>query len=408
MKRFLKRFLAVTAVLLVMPMLVFGVFQLWEYSTGGSYVAYLEAIAESVPLDSTFNYQRIAGDLDQAKLILVGEIHGFDEPSAFDASFFKYLHAEHGVRHYFAEFDCLQAFLLNGYLETGDLETLNRVLNSWSVFQGRDNADYQAKFIALQQYYSGLPDSARFSFVGIDRIQDNNLVFDVLAAMTPQPGSYDKERKTLSDLVEAILDNGATGDTLALALELSRNIDYIVEKVDREEIFFQNFVHHYTALNTETAKFYGFFGLSHVLQYQVNQQDQLAGKIRKSDLGLEGKIVSINFMMNDSYMVMPSNQLPSFLSDEGKYTRMPISADNPLLLYIVGIKDFKRMTPEFHKSLIKLNSEDSPYDGSSRMSTTIQLLPFGEKMNFNEKGKAYTQYTVFVRNSDWAEPVSSK
>jgi len=408
MKRFLKRFLAVTAVLLVLPMLVFGVFQLWEYSTGGDYVAYLEANAETVPLESTFNYQRIAGDLDQAKLILVGEIHGFDEPSAFDASFFKYLHAEHGVRHYFAEFDCLQAFLLNGYLETGDLETLNRVLNSWSVFQGRDNADYQAKFIALQQYYSGLPDSARFSFVGIDRIQDNNLVFDVLAAMTPQPGSYDKERNTLSDLVEAILDNGATGDTLALALELSRNIDYIVEKVDREEIFFQNFVHHYTALNTETAKFYGFFGLSHVLQYQVNQQDQLAGKIRKSDLGLEGKIVSINFMMNDSYMVMPSNQLPSFLSDEGKYTRMPISADNPLLLYIVGIKDFKRMTPEFHKSLIKLNSEDSPYDGSSRMSTTIQLLPFGEKMNFNEKGKAYTQYTVFVRNSDWAEPVSSK
>jgi hypothetical protein len=408
MKRFLKRFLAVTAVLLVLPMLVFGVFQLWEYSTGGDYVAYLEANAETVPLESTFNYQRIAGDLDQAKLILVGEIHGFDEPSAFDASFFKYLHAEHGVRHYFAEFDCLQAFLLNGYLETGDLETLNRVLNSWSVFQGRDNADYQAKFIALQQYYIGLPDSARFSFVGIDRIQDNNLVFDVLAAMTPQPGSYDKERNTLSDLVEAILDNGATGDTLALALELSRNIDYIVEKVDREEIFFQNFVHHYTALNTETAKFYGFFGLSHVLQYQVNQQDQLAGKIRKSDLGLEGKIVSINFMMNDSYMVMPSNQLPSFLSDEGKYTRMPISADNPLLLYIVGIKDFKRMTPEFHKSLIKLNSEDSPYDGSSRMSTTIQLLPFGEKMNFNEKGKAYTQYTVFVRNSDWAEPVSSK
>ncbi|MGF1566435.1 MAG: hypothetical protein ACFCUH_13790 [Flavobacteriales bacterium] len=408
MKRFLKRFLAVTAVLLVLPMLVFGVFQLWEYSTGGDYVAYLEANAETVPLESTFNYQRIAGDLDQAKLILVGEIHGFDEPSAFDASFFKYLHAEHGVRHYFAEFDCLQAFLLNGYLETGDLETLNRVLNSWSVFQGRDNADYQAKFIALQQYYIGLPDSARFSFVGIDRIQDNNLVFDVLAAMTPQPGSYDKERNTLSDLVEAMLDNGATGDTLALALELSRNIDYIVEKVDREEIFFQNFVHHYTALNTETAKFYGFFGLSHVLQYQVNQQDQLAGKIRKSDLGLEGKIVSINFMMNDSYMVMPSNQLPSFLSDEGKYTRMPISADNPLLLYIVGIKDFKRMTPEFHKSLIKLNSEDSPYDGSSRMSTTIQLLPFGEKMNFNEKGKAYTQYTVFVRNSDWAEPVSSK
>lgn len=123
-----------------------------------------------------------------------------------------------------------------------------------------------------------------------------------------------------------------------------------------------------------------------------------------SDLGLENKILSVNFLMQDSYMVIPSNQLPCFMQDSGKFTRMPISSDAMLFVYIYGIKDFKRMTPEYHKSLVKMNAANSPYATSNRMNKTIQLLPVTDKMEFNEKGKDYVQYTVFVRNSDWAEP----
>ena len=75
-----------------------------------------------------------------------------------------------------------------------------------------------------------------------------------------------------------------------------------------------------------------------------------------------------------------------------------------LIIYIYGIKDFKRMTPEYHKSLVKMNAENSPYANSNRMNKIIQLLPVTEKFEFEEKGKPYVQYTVFVRNSDWAEP----
>ena len=157
-------------------------------------------------------------------------------------------------------------------------------------------------------------------------------------------------------------------------------------------------------MNKSKDKAYGYFGLYHVFQYQVNGQQPLASQIRMSDLGLENNILSMNFLMIDSYMVMPSNQLPDFMSDGGKYTRMPISSDVMLFVYIYGIKDFKRMTPEYHKSLVKMNSKNSPYATSNRMSKTIQLLPVADKFEFNEKGKAYVQYTVFVRNSDWAEP----
>jgi hypothetical protein len=39
------------------------------------------------------------------------------------------------------------------------------------------------------------------------------------------------------------------------------------------------------------------------------------------------------------------------------------------------------------------------------MNKTIQLLPVTDLMEMTDKGKAYVQYTVFVRNSDWAEPM---
>jgi len=91
--------------------------------------------------------------------------------------------------------------------------------------------------------------------------------------------------------------------------------------------------------------------------------------------------------MVDSYMGMPSNQLPEFMRDPGKFTKMSISADNMLFLYIYGIKDLKRMTPASHKSLIKMSAKESPYAYSNRMSKTIQLLPVTETLEFNEKNK---------------------
>src|SRR5690606_1159243 len=144
---------------------------------------------------------------------------------------------------------------------------------------------------------------------------------------------------------------------------------------NRENVLFNNFHSLYKNKQLEKSRVYGFFGLAHIFQYRINGSDPLAAKIRKSDLGLEGQILSINFFLNDSYAVMPSNMLPEFMRSEGKYSRMPISADNMLFIYVYGIKDFKRMTPEHHKSLIKMNADDSPYSDSKRMNINFQILP---------------------------------
>ena len=394
---------------MLLSTLVYGGFHLWEYATGGKYIKYLSENSETIPLDSNFTFDVLGRDIEKKQLILVGEIHGFGEPAKFDLSLFKFLHENHNVDYYIAEVDFVQATLLNDFLKSGDENILKAVLNKWVVVQGRNNQDYFNKYLALHQYYQALPENNKFKFIGIDRLQDGELLKNYLKALylsAIQENPDTLENKSLGTLFEELAEiYRAAPDTLFILSHLKSNVIFIEDKQDREEVMFQNFSELYKTYHLAEHKLYGYFGLYHVFQYRVNGKDPLASKIRQSDLGLADKILSINIMMNDSYMVMPSSQLPEFMSDEGPYTRMPVSADNMLFAYIVGIKDFKRMTPEHQKSLIKMDGQNSPYSNSIRMNKTIQILPVTDIFELTDKGKPYAQYTVFMRNSDWAAPM---
>ena len=394
--------------ILILIGITYGGFHLWEYATGGKYIDYLSENAETIPLTQSFSFEKLDNDIKDNLLLLVGEIHGFEEPQKFDYELFTHVHANHGVRQYYAELDFVQAVLLNRYMEKGDEKLLGEIFAHWAVVQGRFNKDYYDKYRKFHEYYKQQSDDNKFVFIGVDRIQDIELTAKFLHSLTPISMDTFGVSTKMDDLIKQLnlLDSIHTNspDTLFLLAQIKRNLEYISEKKNRESILFENFKTLYQKLNREQERAYGYFGLYHVFQYQVNGKQPLASQLRTSDLGLENKILSMNFLMVDSYTVMPSNQLPEFMRDRGRYTRMPISSDNMLFMYIIGIKDFKRSTPEYHKSLIKMNSENSPYSNSGRLNNTIQILPVAEKFEFNEKGKPYVQYTVFVRNSDWAEP----
>jgi hypothetical protein len=293
-------------------------------------------------------------------------------------------------------------------METGDEGFLRDALQNWAVVQGRNNKDYYDKYRKFRNYHTGLDDKDKFIFVGIDKIQDMELTARFLHRLEINStdtlsGSIEMEDvlHKLASLEEVYKESP---DTAFLLSHLKANLDYVETKKNREHVMFENFHGLYTKWNHVDKRAYGYFGLYHVFQYSINGRQPFAAQVRASDLGLENSILSINFLMVDSYMVMPSAQIPEFMRDSGAYSRMPISSDVMLFMYIYGIKDFKRMTPENHKSFIKMNAENSPYGATSRMNKTIQLLPVVDKMEFSEPGKPYIQYTVFVRNSDWAEP----
>jgi hypothetical protein len=408
-KKFFKWAFKILLGIILLIALAYGGFHLVEYATGGKYVDYLSENSETIGIDESFTFEMMDDDLESSKLVLVGEIHGFKAPQQFDLDFFKFLHREHGVRTYVAELDFVQAQLMNDYLESGSEEELYRILKNWAVVQGRRNIDYYDKYRMLQVYYKALPAEEKFRFIGIDQIQDGELFVDYINQLMPdslpaeEPLSGDTTTSEKIAWLQSAFANSA--DTLALLAHLETNRAYTEGGTGREEIMFRNFKNLYQLYDLSAEKVYGYFGLFHVFQYRVNGQHPLASRIRESDLGLAGKMLSINFMLNESYMVMPSRGLPEFMRTGPINTRIPVSADNMLIMYIYGVKDFKRMTPENSQSLVKLDGEDSPYANSSRMNTTIQILPVADKMEMTDEGKPYVQYTVFVRNSDWAEPM---
>jgi hypothetical protein len=407
-KRILKMVLkGVIGISLIIGIL-YGGFHLWEYSTGGKYVDYLKENSETVPLSESFSFKMLDNDIKENRLIMVGEVHGFEEPQKFDYELFTHLHTYHNVKQYYAELDYVQALLLNQYLESGDENLLKDVLRKWVVVQGRNNKDYNDKYRKFHQYYNQLSNQDKFKFIGVDKLQDVQLTLNYLNSLNESTQVEINETLDLDAILNQIgqLDSiySNSPDTLFTLTHIKNNLKHYAEKKNREEVMFENFYTLYKQTDDGISRAYGYFGLFHVFQYQVNGKQPLASQIRISDLGLENKMLSMNFLMVDSYMIMPSNQLPEFMRDSGKYTKMPISSDVMLFMYIYGIKDFKRMTPENHKSLVKMNAENSPYATSNRLNKTIQLLPVAQKFEFNEKGKPYVQYTLFVRNSDWAEP----
>jgi len=408
-KSALKWIFGILGSLILLLVVAYGGFHLWEYASGGKYVQYLTENSETIPLEQQFSYQTMESDLSASKLIMVGEIHGFGEPCKFDVDFFKYLHKNHGVRHYVAELDFVQALLLNDYLQSGDEELLSDILKNWAVEQGRNNKSYFDKYRAFHAYYSQLPDDEKFEFIGVDKTQDLALTASYVNSLLPN-GSTET---TVSTDIDSTLHQIETlksiyshsPDMLFVLTHIASNLMETQNRGHREDVMFGNFYKLYKQYNLAERKVYGYFGLFHAFQYRVNGQHPLASQIRMSDLGLADHMLSITFLLNDSYMAMASNALPEFLRDKGPYSRMPVSADNMLIMYMYGIKDFKRMTPEHHKSLIKMNAEPNPYAETTRMLTTFQVLPVTDLFEMNDAGKPYTQYTLFVRNSDWAEPM---
>ncbi|UTW64512.1 hypothetical protein KFE98_10350 [bacterium SCSIO 12741] len=393
--------------LLVLALLSYAIFHLSEYLSGGTYVEYLEKNSETVDLDTPFSFSMADEDFASNDLILVGEIHGFDQPTHFDVNLFKHLHGQHGVRTYLAELDYVQGILLNQFLENGDTALLRSILKKWVVVQGRNNLDYENKYGKLHTLYSNLPEDQKFRFLGIDKMQDATLWTTYLNQFIEQNDTAfaNPIRDGSAEEILQQLQKDPRFDSLPNRHHLITNLEYVINKNRREEVLFQNFYDRYQTENLRGQKLYGYFGLYHVFQYRINGKHPMASQIRSSDLGLEEKILSMNFMMNESYMVMKSKMLPEFMRDPSTYTKMPISADNLLFMYVYGVKDFKRVTPENSKSLYKMNGKNSPYSQSSRLSTTFQILPFAQTFEMTDEGKPYIQYTIFVRGSDWAEPL---
>ncbi|WP_445385861.1 hypothetical protein ACT6NV_03375 [Robiginitalea sp. IMCC44478] len=413
--KLLKRFFKWIFILIVLCISAYGIFRGVEYFKGSDYIAYLEANQESVGLDEPFTFEICRKDIEEKSLILVGEIHGFEEPTKFDVDFFQYLRTDFNVETYLMEMDHSQAYFMNKYNQTGDQDLLKRILQNWVVNAGKNNQDYLDRWINLQQVYKDHP----FQYYGINNISDVDLLVDHLNDLTGEELVMPQESKSDSLVlveVKAVLESlSQSKDSATYSPEVTWDIQYLLKNVNywledtyREEILTDNLQDVYERFQLKEEKVYGSFGLGHTLTGPFESGYQpMAYRVIQADPWFEDKILSMNFVFCDSHTVMPSKSLPGILQDDGKYTRVPVSYDNIWLSYLYGIEDLKRVTDKESKTIFKLNAEDSPYKSSDRLFRMFKILPVGQVINagkgFNTTDLA--QYLIFVRNSDWAEPI---
>ncbi|NQZ78122.1 MAG: hypothetical protein HRT61_18755, partial [Ekhidna sp.] len=345
MKRKLKKILLS---LLLLPLFIYTGFIGLQYIKGSKYLPYLERNTVSYPLDSNYSFELMDSDIKTHPLILVGEIHGFHEPIAFDVQFFTYLNSTYDVKDFFVEMDYSQAYFMNKYNKEGDPTLLARILENWVVSQGRNNLDYRNKWVALKDLFQA---GQTFRYHGNNNIKDVSLLFDHLAELSDEfQLAYEHELSDSLNLIYAkrFIETINIEDDEEHAFSIKhivRNIDFFLENKHREEVLTENFLslHQYHAL--KQRKVYGFYGLGHTLMAPFEGgYKAMALRLTETDDWFKDKILSINFIFHDSKMVVRSSSLPSILQDEGEYTRLSVSYDNILTSYLHGISDLTRIT----------------------------------------------------------------
>jgi len=403
--------------LLSITMILFSIyygFKISEHIKGNDYVDYLSENSESVKLNDNFSFDIATEDIKNKSLILVGEIHGFKEPTKFDVEFYSYLRSQFDVKDYIIEMDYSQAYYLNQFNQSGDQSLLKRVLENWVVNQGKENKDYFDRFVNLQKLYQKQP----FKYYGNNNISDVELLTQHINELASnQLVTFDSEKcdsinlVQIKNVLESLLSKtNNIPDTESLNWtyqHLLENVNYFLKDESREEVLTNNFLAIYDHFKLKEDKVYGYFGLGHtVLEELDGGYQSMAKRLKVRDDWFEDQIMSLNFLFCDSHMVIKSRSLPSFLADEGQYTKFPVSFDNIWFNYLVGVKDLKRTTEKGTKTLFKLDGNNSPYLNSTRLFKMFQILPFGSLMNAKEGSNSadYSQYLVFIRNSDWAEP----
>ncbi len=400
-------FLAKTGLLhSALLLLIYPGFRLNEYLVGNKFVKYLEknklesvSINDSIPLH--FDH-----DFFNNQLYLVGEVHEVESSPIIDVSMFKYLNQNNAITTYVAELDISQAYYLNKYLKDSTNISLKEILKKWSVLIGQNSTEYREnKWKRLKVYYQQLDSFKKFTVHGVDRLQDFELLYRLLQEKIPAkyaneiPQNKDSIINWASANLPEILQLNMLDlqDSLLLS-NIVFNCKNWSNIHSRDEFMYKNLKRYYQQNQWKNTKIYGCFGLYHALQ---GCSHSFAGRIKENSF-LNGQMVSLMESYANSYLTLPSQALPSFLADKGRYTRLSYSYDNLFLFYIKGIEDYKRVSNNHSISLFKLDAKYSPYSMSNRGLYNFSLLPiFGSIPIAKAKATTdYAQYVFFVNGAN--------
>jgi hypothetical protein len=181
----------------------------------------------------------------------------------------------------------------------------------------------------------------------------------------------------------------------------------IASKKGREEKIFYNFNIFYNEYKLTNEKMYGFWGRFHAMQDSINNGMSFSAMLKKSNLPLAKKIISIPVYCIESASMLPTQFLPLMAQQKGTiYSKSDMVNDDSFVYKVDGIKAVGKFVGKNENVIFKLIGNESPYNKG------LQLVESSSKFDktFNWSGNKlaattdYFQYLIVVRNSDWAVP----
>lgn len=371
------------------------------------------------------------------QLFLLGETHGFKNTQAVDLALLKHLNQRIGVRYYIAEVDPTKAYYINQYLQTGQDSTLRLVFVSWIAETMQwANRDFFRKIQAIRAYNQTIPAKKRIRFVGIDEVQDRQLIARQLTELLENQ-SIKTDSPRLDSLVTLLRTTPQKSDTLAAQVALNwlaqiknHPVDYRKWPAEtltelcatlqtlayrktirsREKTIFTTFRDALVRYNLTNEKLYGFWGVAHVWQAPLaDGRLKFAGMIQASDLPMKGKTVSITCSYVDSFMMVPSQYLPPFWQEKGKvYSRVDKFNSNGPMMTVSGTDELIKQSRPNTLTLFKLPGTAA---GKAPITATYSpFMPADQRYNFDPARPTtdYFQYIVLIRNSEMTEPMEIK
>lgn len=273
-----------------------------------------------------------------ADLILLGDIHGIADGQTLDLEVFKALHRGAQANTYIGEFDFAQAHQLQTFLDTGDRASLDAVFRGWQRSRLQwASEDHRRKWIAMREWNAQLPPSRRVRVLGGEPLQDPGLACEVLRQWIPDDARWAELRVVVRNS-----DNCRDADRLAAATPsrrpvpgevpepLASGLDALAqhrEGADRTSRIVARVDALLESLRGTPA--YGFWGVFHVIQTQVNRTTTAAHELARRG----HRIASVVWLPLNAAMMVPDAGSPT------SYTQIPYTLDDPATRKAKGIED---------------------------------------------------------------------
>lgn len=305
--------------------------------------------------------------LRNARVILLGEIHGLAHGQIADLALLKALQRQAGIRYYLGEFDAAQADAFNRFVETGDRSDMDAVFASWRK-RGLQwaNQDFRDKLLAIAQWNRTLPPSQRIRFLGADEVQDGPAFCRWLGrrlAKAPATPALSRLSASLGDpatcATSGALAVAATGEAKRLDPVTADGIAALATNAklsDREGRIEVNTKRHLAA---HRGRFYGLWGLYHVVQAEVNGTAPLALRLLRAGIDVR----SMAILNLGGEMMIPTQSANGTIT----FATMGYTVDSAEAALVNGIEPFAANAAG-SLTLFTLAGQNSPFRNSDALT----------------------------------------